>query len=141
MYAFFAFVAGLMFGIGLIVSGMASPAKVLGFLDLAGRWDPSLALVMAGAIAVGVIGFNFAVPGGVAPGQVTQVLEIQTNATSFMRGTLQIIDSSVASVTAFEPCPVPEAGSLGLTLLGGLLLATGFLGRRRKTSAGPAREV
>jgi len=60
MYAFTAFVAGLMFGIGLIVSGMASPAKVLGFLDLAGRWDPSLALVMAGAIAVGVIGFTFA---------------------------------------------------------------------------------
>jgi uncharacterized protein len=60
MYAFTAFVAGLIFGIGLIVSGMASPAKVLGFLDLAGRWDPSLALVMVGAIAVGVIGFAVA---------------------------------------------------------------------------------
>jgi len=47
------FLAGLLFGIGLIVSGMADPAKVLGFLDLAGAWDPSLALVMAGAIAVG----------------------------------------------------------------------------------------
>ena len=52
MYAVLAFVAGSVFGIGLLVSGMASPAKVLGFLDLAGRWDPSLALVMAGAIAV-----------------------------------------------------------------------------------------
>ncbi len=51
-----AFLAGLVFGIGLIVSGMANPAKVLGFLDLAGRWDPSLILVMAGAIAVGAIG-------------------------------------------------------------------------------------
>ena len=49
--------SGLVFGIGLIVSGMANPAKVLGFLDLAGRWDPSLALVMAGAIAVGVMAF------------------------------------------------------------------------------------
>lgn len=49
--------AGLVFGIGLIVSGMANPAKVQGFLDLAGSWDPSLALVMAGAIAVGVVAF------------------------------------------------------------------------------------
>ncbi|OCS44769.1 DUF6691 family protein [Ralstonia pickettii] len=52
-----ALVAGLLFGTGLIVSGMANPSKVLGFLDLFGRWDPSLAFVMAGAIAVGVIGF------------------------------------------------------------------------------------
>ena len=52
--------AGLVFGLGLIVSGMANPAKVIGFLDLAGRWDPSLALVMAGAIAVGAIAFALA---------------------------------------------------------------------------------
>ena len=51
---------GLVFGIGLIVSGMADPAKVLGFLDLAGAWDPSLAFVMAGAIAVGVVAFAVA---------------------------------------------------------------------------------
>lgn len=55
-----AFVAGLVFGIGLLVSGMVSPAKVLGFLDLAGEWDPSLAFVMAGAVAVGAIGFALA---------------------------------------------------------------------------------
>lgn len=55
-----AFVAGLVFGLGLIVSGMANPAKVLGFLDLAGRWDPSLALVMLGAIGVGLVAFYFA---------------------------------------------------------------------------------
>jgi uncharacterized protein len=52
-----AVVAGLVFGTGLLLSGMADPAKVLGFLDLAGRWDPSLALVMAGAIGVGAIAF------------------------------------------------------------------------------------
>jgi len=52
--------AGLVFGIGLILSGMANPAKVLGFLDLAGAWDPSLAFVMAGAIAVGVVAFAVA---------------------------------------------------------------------------------
>jgi uncharacterized membrane protein YedE/YeeE len=49
--------AGLVFGLGLIVSGMANPAKVLGFLDLTGAWDPSLMLVMAGAIAVGMPAF------------------------------------------------------------------------------------
>lgn len=52
--------AGLVFGIGLIISGMTNPAKVLGFLDLAGLWDPSLALVMGGAIAVGVLAFQVA---------------------------------------------------------------------------------
>ena len=52
--------AGLVFGLGLIVSGMANPAKVLGFLDLGGAWDPSLALVMAGAIAVGALAFAVA---------------------------------------------------------------------------------
>jgi uncharacterized membrane protein YedE/YeeE len=52
--------AGLIFGLGLIVSGMVFPAKVLGFLDLAGAWDPSLALVMAGAIAAGLPAFAWA---------------------------------------------------------------------------------
>lgn len=53
-------ISGLVFGIGLIISGMTNPAKVLGFLDLAGLWDPSLALVMGGAIAVGVVAFQIA---------------------------------------------------------------------------------
>ena len=52
--------AGLIFGLGLIVSGMANPEKVLGFLDIAGAWDPSLAFVMAGAIIVGVVAFAVA---------------------------------------------------------------------------------
>ncbi|MBY0269350.1 MAG: YeeE/YedE family protein [Burkholderiales bacterium] len=60
MNLFTSFLAGLVFGLGLIVSGMANPAKVLGFLDLAGAWDPSLLLVMGGAIAVGVIAFFIA---------------------------------------------------------------------------------
>jgi uncharacterized protein len=55
-----AFFAGLVFGIGLIVSGMTDPAKVIGFLDLAGRWDPSLAFVMVGAILVGAVGYAVA---------------------------------------------------------------------------------
>ena len=55
-----ALIAGLVFGLGLIVSGMANPAKVIGFLDLAGNWDPSLAFVMGGAIGSGVLGFLLA---------------------------------------------------------------------------------
>ena len=51
---------GLLFGIGLLVSGMTDPAKVQGFLDLAGAWDPSLAFVMGGAILVGIGAFAVA---------------------------------------------------------------------------------
>ena len=55
-----AFTVGLLFGIGLLVSGMANPAKVLAFLDVTGRWDPSLAFVMAGAVAVSAAGYRVA---------------------------------------------------------------------------------
>ncbi|WP_112323402.1 YeeE/YedE family protein [Oceanibium sediminis] len=54
----FAALSGLIFGLGLIVSGMINPAKVLNFLDIAGQWDPSLAFVMAGAIAVTLPGYR-----------------------------------------------------------------------------------
>ena len=52
-----ALLAGLVFGLGLVISGMTNPAKVLGFLDLAGAWDPSLAFVMAAAVGVGSLAF------------------------------------------------------------------------------------
>lgn len=54
------FGAGLLFGLGLLISGMANPEKVLGFLDIAGQWDPSLAFVMGGAILVGLFAFAVA---------------------------------------------------------------------------------
>lgn len=60
MNALAAFAAGLVFGFGLLLSGLADPAKVKGFLDLAGAWDPSLAFVMAGAIGVGFFAFRLA---------------------------------------------------------------------------------
>ena len=60
MNALIAALSGLVFGIGLIASGMTNPAKVKGFLDLAGAWDPSLGLVMGGAIAVAVGAFALA---------------------------------------------------------------------------------
>ena len=62
MAVFTSLLAGLVFGFGLILSGMADPGKVLGFLDLAGAWDPSLGLVMLGAVAVGMVVFNIASP-------------------------------------------------------------------------------
>lgn len=78
------FAVGLLFGIGLILSGMTDPGKVIGFLDLFGAWDPSLALVMGGAIAVGALAFAVArqrsasLLGGVMhlpqPGQVDRQL-------------------------------------------------------------------
>jgi uncharacterized membrane protein YedE/YeeE len=55
-----AFAAGLVFGIGLILSGMTDPGKVVGFLDIFGAWDPSLAFVMGGAVLVGVFAFALA---------------------------------------------------------------------------------
>ncbi|AJJ18840.1 DUF6691 family protein [Yersinia intermedia] len=60
MNLFFSLLAGLIFGLGLMVAGMANPAKVLGFLDIGGLWDPSLALVMAAAVAIATLGFTWA---------------------------------------------------------------------------------
>src|ERR1700722_13724913 len=58
MIPVFSFLAGLIFGTGLCLSGMIQQSKVLGFLDLAGRWDPSLAFVMGGAISIGLVVFS-----------------------------------------------------------------------------------
>jgi uncharacterized membrane protein YedE/YeeE len=60
MTAASASVAGLIFGIGLILAGMVNPTKVIAFLDIGGTWDPSLAFVMAGAIFVGYFGYRYA---------------------------------------------------------------------------------
>lgn len=60
MNRFSEFVIGLLFGWGLLISGMTDPGKVIGFLDLAGAWDPSLAFVMGGGVLVGLFGFTVA---------------------------------------------------------------------------------
>lgn len=59
MKLFFAYISGLIFGVGISISGMANPAKVLNFFDVAGTWDPSLAFVMGGALIVTFIGYRF----------------------------------------------------------------------------------
>lgn len=58
MPLFVAFGAGLIFGLGILISGMANPAKVVNFFDIAGTWDPSLAFVMGGALAVTAVGYR-----------------------------------------------------------------------------------
>jgi uncharacterized protein len=60
LHSLFALLAGLIFGLGLILAGMSNPRKVLNFLDITGLWDPSLIFVMAGAIGVGIVAFTFA---------------------------------------------------------------------------------
>ena len=60
IYRITEFIVGLLFGLGLMLSGMTDPGKVIGFLDLFGAWDPSLALVMGGAILVGFFAFTAA---------------------------------------------------------------------------------
>ncbi len=60
LYRLTEFLVGLLFGLGLMLSGMTDPGKVIGFLDLFGAWDPSLALVMGGAILVGFFAFTIA---------------------------------------------------------------------------------
>ena len=73
------FLVGLLFGLGLLLSGMTDPGKVLGFLDLFGQWDPSLAFVMGGAIVVGFFAFAVA----------------KTRTTNFLGGALSLPKSSV----------------------------------------------
>ena len=73
------FIVGLLFGLGLLLSGMTDPGKVLGFLDLFGQWDPSLAFVMGGAILVGFFAFAVA----------------KTRTTNFLGGALSLPKSNV----------------------------------------------
>jgi len=73
------FIVGLVFGLGLLLSGMTDPGKVLGFLDLFGQWDPSLAFVMGGAILVGFFAFALA----------------KRRTTSFLGGALSLPTSNV----------------------------------------------
>jgi len=120
--------AGLLFGLGLAVSQMINPAKVLGFLDLFGDWDPSLAFVMAGAIPVTAIGYRF-----------TRVLPTPLCAPAYSAPTQNRIDRRlVAGALLFGIgwglvgyCPGPALASVGLgnstTLLFIVAMAIGMM--------------
>lgn len=109
---------GLLFGIGLVISGMADPAKVLNFLDLAGTWDPSLAFVMGGAVIVAFFGYRFAL------GRKRPLL-----APDFQLPTRRAIDGRLVAGAAIFGlgwglggfCPGPALTSLGLAETGTLV--------------------
>ncbi len=103
--------AGFVFGFGLIVSGMVNPAKVLGFLDLAGRWDPSLAFVMIGAVGVGLVAF------AVAQRQTRSLLGAEMKLPSGRRIDQRLVLGSLTfgvgwGVAGF--CPGPALVALGM---------------------------
>lgn len=111
MAMIFSLAAGLVFGLGLIVSGMANPAKVLGFLDLAGPWDPSLAFVMAGAIAVGAVAF------AVARNRTVSLIGLQMRLPSATRIDRRLVAGGLLfgigwGIAGF--CPGPALVALGM---------------------------
>jgi uncharacterized membrane protein YedE/YeeE len=109
---------GLLFGIGLVISGMADPAKVLNFLDLAGSWDPSLAFVMGGAVVVAFFGYRLVL------GRKRPLL-----APDFQLPTRSAIDGRLVAGAAIFGlgwglggfCPGPALTSLGLAETGTLV--------------------
>lgn len=104
-----AFIAGLVFGIGLLLGGMTDPAKVLGFLDLAGNWDPSLAFVMGGAVLVGLVAFRIA--GGRERSLLGEAMRLPTATRIDRRLVLGSIAFGVGwGVAGF--CPGPALASL-----------------------------
>ena len=146
MPAFFAFIAGLLFGLGLIVAGMTNPAKILGFLDVTGKWDPSLALVMVGAIAVGLVAF------ALARRRTVSALGLPTQLPAVQDIDLRLVAGSLAfgigwGLAGF--CPGPAVVALGAGYLkAAVFVAAMLLGmgafelisaaRRRRTSTGTA---
>ena len=115
-----ALISGLVFGFGLILSGMANPAKVIGFLDLAGSWDPSLAFVMGGAIAIGFFAFKYAETRNTT--LLGEELNLPRNNTidkRLMGGSL--VFGAGWGLGGF--CPGPGLVSLGMGYSGGIIFA------------------
>lgn len=115
-----ALISGLVFGFGLILSGMANPAKVIGFLDIAGSWDPSLAFVMGGAIAIGFFAFKYA--GTRDTTFLGEELNLPRNNTIDKR----LIGGSLVFGAGWGLggfCPGPGLVSLGMGYSGGIIFA------------------
>lgn len=124
MLIFSSLLAGLVFGLGLIVSGMANPAKVLGFLDLTGRWDPSLAFVMAGAIAVAMVAF------ALARKRTSSILGAEMRLPSKRSIDRRLVGGSLLfgvgwGIAGF--CPGPALVSLGMGQIKGLVFVAAML--------------
>lgn len=124
MLAFTSLLAGLVFGLGLILSGMANPVKVLGFLDITGTWDPSLGFVMAGAIAVGLVAFTL------ARRRTVSLLSAEMRLPSARQIDRRLVIGSVLfgigwGVAGF--CPGPAIVSLGMGESKGFLFVAAML--------------
>ena len=124
MTIFASWLAGVIFGLGLIVSGMADPAKVLGFLDLAGAWDRSLAFVMAGAISVAAVAF------GVARERTVSFLGVEMNLPKTRRIDRRLVAGSLMfgigwGVAGF--CPGPGLVALGMGEIKALVFVVAML--------------
>ncbi|MYN27872.1 DUF6691 family protein [Duganella levis] len=118
------FLAGLIFGIGLIISGMADPAKVLAFLDITGLWNPSLIFVMAGAIGVGFFAFLW------AKSRNTTLLGAEMKLPSATRIDRRLIIGAVMfgigwGIAGF--CPGPALVGLGMGLPKALIFVAAML--------------
>ena len=144
MALFFAWICGLIFGVGLLVSGMTNPAKVLGFLDLTGTWDPSLAFVMAGAIAVATLGF------WVARKQTRSLLGLPMNLPTARHFDRRLIIGSLLFGVGWGLagiCPGPSLVLLGsgifkgavfvMAMLAGMALFEWFERQNRRRSSAP----
>jgi len=138
MLVIIAFLCGLIFGVGLLISGLANPEKVLGFLDLSQAWDPSLAFVMMGAIAVGIVGFAL-VKGKKRAICGVPILLPENNAVdrALLVGAILFgLGWGLAGI-----CPGPSLVLLGVGIGKGLLFTLSmlvgmvFVNRFRKTSA------
>ena len=146
MTVFTSLLSGLVFGLGLIVAGMANPAKVLAFLDLAGAWDPSLAFVMGGAIGVGFVAFL------VARQRTVTFLGEEMKLPTARHIDRRLVFGSVAfgigwGIAGFCPGPALVALGMGegkaLVFVASMLAGMGIfelIERRRAGSASPARK-
>lgn len=124
MHAFWGLACGILFGVGLIVSGMSDPAKVLNFLDLAGQWDPSLAFVMGGATLVTFVGY------GLTWRRARPVLENNFDIPSMTRVDARLVVGAAIfgigwGIGGF--CPGPALTSLPLAAPGTLIFVPAML--------------
>ena len=124
MINFAALASGLIFGLGLILGGMANPDKVLSFLDITGAWDPSLALVMAGAIAVG--SGAFAVAGRLKKGYLGAVMTLPSSRIIDKRLILGSLAFGVGWGMA-GICPGPALVLLGIGSTKGIVFVAAML--------------
>ena len=118
-----ALIAGLLFGAGLLLSGMVNPAKVIGFLDIAGAWDPSLALVMVSAILVSWMGVQLALRRATASAPAEDPPQRGIDRPLLLGSALFGIGWGI---TGF--CPGPAVAALGMGFWPAAVVVIGLLG-------------